>query len=468
MVTKRYGNQKPTQSVILPYKKSYGSEAIKLYEKQGREQYPWQKDLLQDILAVNDDGLWVHTKVGIAIPRRNGKNEIVVAIEMYALEKDLQVLHTAHRTNTAHNAWEKLVRALEKAGYVQDKDFTTLKAKGNEVVEFASGGRVQFRTRSSVGGLGEGFDLLIIDEAQEYTDDEQSALKYVVSDSKNPQTFMCGTPPTLVSSGTVFTKFRNQTLDGKSKNGLWAEWGVNDESDVHDVDLWYLTNPSLGYHLTERAIDDEITDDILDFNIQRLGLWLKYNQKSAITEKDWNILKIKSKPVFKGKLHVGISYGRNGVNVSMAIAIKTLSGKTYVEAIDCRSVRYGNEWILDFLEHADVESVTIDGASGQANLAKEIKDRKIKAQVILPKVPEVISANAKWESAIFQKEIIHSGQPSLDGVVTNCLKRNIGSQGGFGYKSIYDDRDISLMDSCLLAAWANSEVKPKRKQRIYY
>lgn len=43
-------------------------------------------------------------------------------------------------------------------------------------------------------GLGEEFDLLVIDEAQEYTDDQASALKYVVTDSRNPQTIFCGTP----------------------------------------------------------------------------------------------------------------------------------------------------------------------------------------------------------------------------------------------------------------------------------
>ena len=74
-------------------------------------------------------------------------------------------------------------------------------------MEVAGGGIIEFRTRTSKGGLGEGFDLLVIDEAQEYQDDQESALKYVVTDSKNPtRPFFVGTPPTPVSSGTVFHK----------------------------------------------------------------------------------------------------------------------------------------------------------------------------------------------------------------------------------------------------------------------
>lgn len=52
-------------------------------------------------------------------------------------------------------------------------------------------------------------------------------------------------------------------------------------SDVNDVEAWYKTNPSLGTVLTERKIEDEIGEDTIDFNIQRLGLWIQYNLKIA-------------------------------------------------------------------------------------------------------------------------------------------------------------------------------------------
>ena len=109
--------------------------------------------------------------------------------------------------------------------------YKSLRATGRENIVLEAGGRIEFRTRSSKGGLGEGFDLLVIDEAQEYTDDQESALKYVVSDSQNPQTLFCGTPPTMFSSGTVFTKLRGTILSGSARNSGWAEWSVPDQSD---------------------------------------------------------------------------------------------------------------------------------------------------------------------------------------------------------------------------------------------
>ncbi|WP_270319569.1 DEAD/DEAH box helicase family protein [Lactococcus petauri] len=464
----RFGNQYPTQSVILPYTETKYLEAIELYTRTKRKCYEWQHNILKDIMAVDENGLWAHQKFGYSIPRRNGKTEIVYMLELWALENGLSTLHTAHRISTSHSSYEKLKKYLEDSGYVEGEDFNSIKAKGQERLElYETGGVIQFRTRTSSGGLGEGFDFLVIDEAQEYTTEQESALKYTVTDSANPMTIMCGTPPTPVSSGTVFTHYRDNTLAGKSRYSGWAEWSVEDIKDIHDIEAWYHSNPSMGYHLNERKIEAELGEDKLDHNVQRLGYWPKYNQKSAISEREWKALKVNRLPVLKGKLFVGIKYGNDGANVAMSIAVKTLSGKIFIEAIDCQSIRNGNQWIINFLKKANVEKVVIDGQSGQGILAAEMKDFKLKAP-ILPTVKEIINANSRWEQGIFQKSFCHADQPSLTASATNSEKRNIGSSGGFGYKSQFDDMDICLMDSALLAHWACSNNKAKKKQQIRY
>lgn len=469
VVTKtKLGNQHPTQSVNLHYSISLAQEAIDYYQKTGLKCYPWQINLIFPIMSVDDEGIWIHQKYGYAIPRRNGKTEIIYMLELWGLHRGLKILHTAHRVSTSHSSFEKLKMYLEKAGYVEGNDFISNRTKGQERIEFlASGSVIQWRTRTSSGGLGEGFDLLIIDEAQEYTVEQESALKYTVTDSKNPMTVMCGTPPTMVSTGTVFEAYRKNVLAGKVKYSGWAEWSVNEMLPVNDVDAWYLTNPSMGFHLNERKIEAELGEDEIDHNIQRLGYWPTFNQKSVISEREWGKLQVEQTPELSGKLFVGIKFGQDGNNVSMSIAARTKENKIFIEAIDCLSVRNGTQWIINFLKSADIAKVVIDGASGQDMLAQEMKENGLK-KPILPKVSEIITANMMWEQAIMQRTLRHSDQPSLTAVVTNCDKRQIGSNGGFGYKSLFDDRDISLMDSALLAHWICSTTKPKRKQKIIY
>lgn len=464
---KRLGRQTPTKSVVLPYENTYGKEAIDIYEKTGRQAQDWQKLLIYDMLSYNDEGLWVHTKFGYSVPRRNGKNEVITIREMYGLIEGEQVLHTAHRTPTSSSAFYRLLKLLEDAGYKDKHDYIAHKQYGLETIEFpSSDGKVSFRTRTSKGGLGEGFDLMIIDEAQEYQDDQETTLKYVVSSSKNPQTLFCGAPPTMVSSGTVFMKMRNKVLSGETENTGWAEWSVDSMTDVHDVEAWYETNPSLGTIFTERIIKDEIGDDDLDFNIQRLGYWSKKNLKSFISEVQWNECKLTSLPELKGKLYVGIKFGIDGQNVAMSIACKTTSEKVFVESIDCQPRLNGNKWMLRFLKQADIASITIDG-NGSATLEEELKDMKLK-HIIIPKTSEVITANDVFKTSLDQGLVVHMGQPSLAQSVSNCQKRLIGSQGGYGYQSIKEGIDICLMESMVFAFWQAKTAKERRKQVIHY
>ena len=86
-VKAKFGNQNPTQSVILPYSKSLYQKAIDNYESSKRTAQPWQVDLTKHIYAVNKDGLWTHTKFAYSLPRRNGKNEVVAIRKMQGLQE---------------------------------------------------------------------------------------------------------------------------------------------------------------------------------------------------------------------------------------------------------------------------------------------------------------------------------------------------------------------------------------------
>lgn len=458
MEPKRIGRQTPTTSLVLPYKKTKGKEAVEIYNKTGRTAREWQELLIYDIMAYDDEGLWVHSTYGYAVPRRNGKTEDVIMRILWGLKNGEKIIYTSHLISTSHSVWETVTYLLDS----MDIKYASVKAKGQENIRLLDENdkpykldhMINFRTRSNNGGLGEGYDLLIIDEAQEYTIDQESALKYTISASSNPQIIMLGTPPTAISHGTVFQKIREKVLSGFSKNTGWAEWSVDTMQDPKNREAWYETNPSLGQGLTERVIENENTTDDVDFNIQRLGHWLSYSQKSLFTENEWDSLKISKIPNFKNKLFVGIKFGADGRHAALSIATKT-DDKIFIESIDCQSQRNGNLWIINFLKNADIEKIAVDGAGAQDVLKKDLKEYGIKIKIVLPKVKDVIVANNMFEQSITSlKNICHNGQESLRQVVTNCIKRAIGTNGGFGYKALIEEHEIALMDSAILATLA--------------
>ena len=151
----------------------------------------------------------------------------------------------------------------------------------------------------------------------------------------------------------------------------------------------------------------------------------------------------------------------------MSIAVKTKEGKVFTEVIDCVPIREGVTWIVDFIDKANVGKVAVDGANGAQILAEAMKQAKLRRPVV-PKVAEIVTANAMFEQGITQGTLVHMDQPAVEQVVGNCEKRRIGSNGGFGYQSQLEGADISLLDSMILAFWLASECKEKRKQSVSY
>lgn len=475
---KRIGNQIPTKSVVLPYTETQGIEAIEKYNDSGRTAQEWQEQLSYDILAVDDEGLYLHSKFGFSVPRRNGKGEILTIAENDGLGRGRKILHTAHRTTTSSAASRRLAALLKDRGYTEvlrvkpgetyEMSYVYAKQYGLESITLLdTGGVVYFRTRTSSGGLGEGFDTLIIDEAQEYTDDQQNTLQYTVSDSENPQIILCGTPPTSVSKGTVFPKLRKACLSGQTEYTGWAEWSVDSMSDVNDRELWWHCNPAMGYQLNERKVNAEDKTDEVDFNIQRLGLWIQYNQASAITEVEWQNLEVDEVPQLKDELFAGIKFGSNGLNAVLSVAVKTKDGRIFAECIDCQSLRNGNGWIIEYLKAMKPRAVYIDGQNGQESLVNDMKDAKLK-KAVLPTVKQVIAASALFEQHVFAGTLCHMNQPSVQQIVSNCEHRAIGSSGGFGYKSLNSQMEVAIIESMMLAVYACDTTKEKVKQQVSY
>lgn len=346
--------------------------------------------------------------------------------------------------------------------------YKSIQAVGREHIQLEdSAGRIEFRTRSSKGGLGEGFDLLVIDEAQEYTDDQASALKYVVTDSENPQTLFCGTPPTPVSSGTVFLKMRNAALRGDTQNTGWAEWSVEQQTDPHDVEAWYRTNPSLGTIFTERSVADEIGDDPIDFNIQRLGLWLRYNLKSAISRTEWDELKVdalQSSPA-------GFMSASSSAPMAPAVRWPLPAGP--------KKTRYS--WKPST---AALPGQAADGSlifcpkptlplwrwtvPRQQLLARRHEGWPVSKHRCCPRSSRSSLPMHAFEQAVFARSLLPCRAAGLTQTASNCEKRAIGSNGGFGYRSLTEGGHIELLDSVILAHWQCAEGKAKRRQRTSY
>lgn len=76
----------------------------------------WQLRVLSSWLSVGDDGRWEFMRVGLSVPRQNGKNVCLEFREIYgAVFLGESILHTAHRVDTNRDHYETVRRYFENA-----------------------------------------------------------------------------------------------------------------------------------------------------------------------------------------------------------------------------------------------------------------------------------------------------------------------------------------------------------------
>lgn len=255
-------------------------DAIELGSRYGLTLDEWQEIVLRSWVGRRRDGKWAANRCGLAVPRQNGKNAAVEVRELFGIvflgEK---WLHSAHEVKTARKAFLRLSSFFENpreypelAELVED----IRKTNGQEAIVLTNGGSVEFVARSKSSGRGFTVDGILLDEAQELTDEALAALLPTKSASPlgNPQTIYTGTPPGPKVSGEVFTRMHAQGHGRKDKRLSWLEWGAPKGADLDDREGWAQANPALGIRLSlDEILDERAQFDDADFGRERLGWW---------------------------------------------------------------------------------------------------------------------------------------------------------------------------------------------------
>ena len=431
---------------------------------------PWQRGIMESWLGVDEMGRWAARSCGLHVPRQNGKTLGTTAPRMDygACVLNELVLYTSHLQKTSTETFEDV------AAFFDQKKFRKyLKAirtaLGREAVEFKAGGKIKFLARTRNGGRGQHADLLVFDEDQELTDEQQASFLPCLSASSNPQILYSGTPPDENAPGTVARRIRDRALSG-ADHISYAEWSVDDIGDINDRARWYETNPSLGILILEDTVETEAIDMAPDkFARERLGWWSPVADlgETVISPDDWAACRTEEPPE-DGTMGVGVKFSPDGSRVSIAVCLRPKVGNPYIEVAKAGPTSRGTRWVADWLmERSDrIASVSIDGRRGESTVQKLADGKFPKKAVRVPGSSDMAKACAMLVDAVEGGSIDHYGQPDLDAAATTCTKRRIGSDG-FGFDDS-DTGDATLIEACALAyrEAMTTKRRPGRKLRI--
>ena len=347
------------------------------------------------------------------------------------------------------------------------------------------GGCIEFATRTNSGSRGGTYSVIIIDEAQEMSAEEQEAMLPVMSAASDvtdarmmPQQIFIGTPPGPTCHGTVFSDMHATAHGPEPGNVWWLEWGI--ESKEPDKDITdaksalaaaYKTNPAMGFRIAEKTILNEFeTMTITGFSRERLGWWSPISVEKVdyvIPKNVWDACRsADGKP--DGKTAYGVKFSPDGSSVCLCGAVIPESGPARISMIEFKSTASGTQWLADWLieRYQKAACVVIDGRNGVDVLIDKISDTwKYKGSIVRPSVKDVIAAVGMLTDALNERSVTwYEKQDALRESAVTSTKRMIGKAGGWAFGG-----DNSLpIEACSLALFGakTSKRNPGKKMRI--
>jgi hypothetical protein len=461
-------NQRPRLLVAPRAEETYGDLAADFSAAYGLIPDPWQQLVLDDWLG-RSKGQWASLSCGLSCPRQNGKNGIIEIRELFGMVgRGEKILHTAHEVKTARKAFKRLQHFFGRSVNDPAAKFPELNERvvelrnvnGQEAIYLENGGSVEIVARSKNSARGFTADVLIMDEAQELSDEDLEALMPTTSAAPlgDPQWIFTGTPPGPKVNGQVFTRTRVTAREGSPRE-CWHEWSASEPGEVIDLDdraLWTATNPALGRRLHLEVIEGErakFSDE--GFARERLGVWDHPDTVSAvIPPEDWAACSDPgSAPVGAPSFAVDVTPDRAWCSVA-ASGFRP-DGLRHVEIIDRRP---GTSWAAGRLKELRGSypgcRIVADLSGPAGSVAAEAHELGVEVEAVATR-DYAAACNLLLDQAV-ARGFRHRTEPVLNAALAGAVKADVGD-GAWKWSRRNSMTDISPLVAATLALWAAAE-----------
>lgn len=451
-------------------------------------------------MGERSDRTWAAKRVGITVPRQNGKSQLLVARALAGalLFGEKKIVVSAHQQDTARESFAKLMEIVEDDanGALRSRVKSVMNALNRESVKFSNGALIQFKARSGAAGKGFSSDCLLLDEAQILGSRAWTSINSTMSAMKNPQVWLLGTPPQDEDDCYTFEMVRRAALDGKSSAAAWVEWSAEltspeylaAKSDLASRTwssaveyLCWAANPAWNTRINHEVVQGEFETYSPDrFAQDRLGIWRDDAQlvDRVIMPDEWSATAVPAPPT-DGIKSLGIKFSPDGSRVAVSGALKHKGG-IHVELVGAHtgSMSAGTaslaEWVAE--RAANYAAIVVDGKSHAGAFVNKLIDLGVsKRAIVTPTWPEVATANAMLLEAVIGRTATHlsdpekpEGQKVLDDSVAVTTKKLRGTEGAWNWHCPSDPGGEVPIASAALAHWGakTSKRKPGRKMTV--
>jgi hypothetical protein len=414
-----------------------------------------------DILAEKPNGQWNAFEAALVLPRQNGKNSVLEAIELAGLFLfgEQLIIHTAHEFKTAQEAFRRIRSLVENTPELYDqlkndgRSNGILTGAGNEGIELKTGQRLRFLARSGNSGRGFSCDRLIYDEAYDLPEETIAASLPTMSARPNPQ--MIYTSSAALDKSDVLKSVMKRGREGGDKNLCYIEYSADPKADLDDHKAWRSANPGteagriqIDFIAKERSALSEVA-----FARERLGIVDESKGATVIDMDVWESRGdvLAGPPLDPVRFAVDVSPDRMG---AVAVAGALSDGKIYAEVI--RSEK-GDGWVVDYVTDLLIKwpgsSVCLDAIGPAGALLPAFAERGISVDVI--NMREYGQACLGFFNMVEDDKFRHKKQPGLTAALEAARKRPLGESGSWGWHR-RDSTNISPLVAVTLATFSHA------------
>lgn len=244
--------------------KSRVDEIIALAELIGEPLLDWQKVILTDMCAVDENNMFIKKSSACVVARQSGKSHMMRMRMLAGLfcfgERNILIMSSQRQM--ASKSLEIMAGIIERtpALLAQVKDGNIEKAykrtNGNERIILESGAEVKVVAATTDSARGLSADCVWVDELRECGVEALDAVKSTTLTRSNSQRFYTSNAGTKES--IVLNEMRERSLNKPPVSVGYYEYSGEDNCSIWDRKQWALANPSLGILISEEAIEEII------------------------------------------------------------------------------------------------------------------------------------------------------------------------------------------------------------------
>lgn len=449
----RRGSPRPRHSCLPDGATNFdaGAEAAAFAETCGLVLDDWQRWCLDQLLSERADGAWAATIGLLLMPRQNGKNAVLEALELAALYlfDEPRILHTAHQAKTAADHQRRMV-ALVRANPELEAITQVYDANGKEaLLRLDNLARLEFITRGKKTARGGSPSRVVFDEALFLTDDQIQA----IVPSLSAQSMNADGPPQMIYTSSaplpdsfLLHRLRDRMLSGEASSMFGAEWGCELGCDISDRDLWYESNPGMGIRISEEWVAENelaiMTEEA--FAIERLGVVyppLTDAKDVKLPPDAWSATLSPAADAEPGKITLTFDVSKDGEWSSIAIGAGTIFDP-YVEVIEHRQAAgWLPRRLVELVDKWQPLAVGCNGAGPAGAQVGPVLQAFREAGISADLLHQMSAPEYKQACGGFYTDVVEGrlrrpdGQGPLDNAAANAAERPLGDAWAWDVRS---------------------------------